>query len=871
MSKIRKIHVATGIYWVEIPEAEVFILCGCPADSVKHLMKKGFIAEKEEQGVTFETGPNVILLSDIQIQNGSFSNLAEFPVLQMFYRQGMLLPDNPVNYGNKPILVGSDDQVKAQLQYIYRGNYGLVSKEELEAAGLSTETADELMRVKVEFAFGQIKPFNELLDSVIISGDSTEIKNGVMVRRLNVNKFEISFMDEAVTVDLNLSAEQNYEVPYPLGFHNIKREYFTVVHAGEGDGWDINRPCMSSILFFQGKIYLIDAGPNIIHSLKSLGISINEIEGIFHTHNHDDHFAGLMTLMRADHKIKYFATQHVRTSVIKKLSAVASMEDDQFTNYFDVHDLWIGVWNEIDALEVKPIISPHPVETTIFYFRVMGDKGYSTYGHLADIASKSVLKKMINEGDPTKGITRQYYDSLWNEYLIEADVKKLDIGGGLIHGDALDFVDDRSKKIILSHTSQEINNEQKKIGSGAPFGMTDHIIMTHQDFIRRDAFGLLSSYFPTIPKYRLNALLNNPLVTFNPETLIMKKGEDIEYIYLILTGNVEIIKDDDINTILSSGSIAGEYPGLTNTPLNESYRTMNFVNALKISASLYSEFVMLNEVFDRITLRIEMQDFLQHIWLFNESLSYPVLSDIIENVETLSFPAGMRIIKSKSQGLYIIKEGSCRLILNNETIETLGKGDFFGEGVVLYDTSDMYQIEPVEDTQVFFINSESIKNIPIVHWKLFEVYRKRLRAMLDNNGSGPSTFSWREEYSVNLHNIDSDHKTMFEAAETLSRSIEQGQDTLVLKDVFNFLINYTTEHFKREEQLMSLYSYPDLEMHSRKHLLLTEEVVKFKQSFEANESTLDTTFLSFLQNWILEHILTEDRKYATYLNERNVH
>ena len=254
MSKVRKIKVATGIYWIEVPDAEVFILCGCPADSVKHLMKKGLITENEEQGVIFETGPNVILLSDIQIQNGSFSNLAEFPVLQMFYRQGMLLPDHPQNNGIKPMLIGSEDQVKSQLQYIYRGNYGLVSKEELLHTGLSSDTTDELMKVKMKFAFGEIKPFHELLDYKIVSSQYSEVRNGVKIRRINVNEFEVVYMDESVTVNLNLSPEQYYDVPYPLGFHNIKREYFTVVHTGDGDGWDINRPCMASIIFFQGKV-----------------------------------------------------------------------------------------------------------------------------------------------------------------------------------------------------------------------------------------------------------------------------------------------------------------------------------------------------------------------------------------------------------------------------------------------------------------------------------------------------------------------------------------------------------------------------------------------------------------------------------------
>ena len=87
---IHKIEVARGIQWVEIPEADLRILCGCPADAVKHMLKRGLILEKERKGVTCETGPNAILLSDLALQNGEFANLAEFPVLQMLYKQGLI-------------------------------------------------------------------------------------------------------------------------------------------------------------------------------------------------------------------------------------------------------------------------------------------------------------------------------------------------------------------------------------------------------------------------------------------------------------------------------------------------------------------------------------------------------------------------------------------------------------------------------------------------------------------------------------------------------------------------------------------------------------------------------------------------------------
>ncbi len=46
---IKKTSVSVGIFWIEIPQANVFMLCGCPADAVKHLKKRGLIESVEKR------------------------------------------------------------------------------------------------------------------------------------------------------------------------------------------------------------------------------------------------------------------------------------------------------------------------------------------------------------------------------------------------------------------------------------------------------------------------------------------------------------------------------------------------------------------------------------------------------------------------------------------------------------------------------------------------------------------------------------------------------------------------------------------------------------------------------------------------------
>ena len=137
----RRVNVTDGVFLVEIPEAGLRVPCSCPAGTIKHLRLQGLVAPTERSGVRFETGPNAILLSDLPVQGGTFANLAEFPVLQMLYRQGMLLPGHPGNTGRRPMLIGIEDQLRAQAAYIFRGNYGLASLEELRATGLDGNRA----------------------------------------------------------------------------------------------------------------------------------------------------------------------------------------------------------------------------------------------------------------------------------------------------------------------------------------------------------------------------------------------------------------------------------------------------------------------------------------------------------------------------------------------------------------------------------------------------------------------------------------------------------------------------------------------------------------------------------------------------------
>lgn len=83
-----------------------------------------------------------------------------------------------------------------------------------------------------------------------------------------------------------------------------------------------------------------------------------------------------------------------------------------------------------------------------------------------------------------------------------------------------------------------------------------------------------------------------PVLPFNVGQIIIKRGIPDEYAYLILNGVVEFIDSKmGFRSILSAGSLIGEFTALTQKPALRTYRTMSYVNAIQIPIELYREFV----------------------------------------------------------------------------------------------------------------------------------------------------------------------------------------------------------------------------------------------------------------------------------------
>ncbi|MGQ9919130.1 MAG: bacteriohemerythrin, partial [Bryobacteraceae bacterium] len=86
-----------------------------------------------------------------------------------------------------------------------------------------------------------------------------------------------------------------------------------------------------------------------------------------------------------------------------------------------------------------------------------------------------------------------------------------------------------------------------------------------------------------------------------------------------------------------------------------------------------------------------------------------------------------------------------------------------------------------------------------------------------------------------------------------------------LKRVLNDLMNYTRYHFGYEEKLMERAGYADLSSHKRVHRAMVEQVEKLRKEAESSRTGFSIKLMGFLKNWLTDHIMGTDQKYAPTL------
>lgn len=124
---------------------------------------------------------------------------------------------------------------------------------------------------------------------------------------------------------------------------------------------------------------------------------------------------------------------------------------------------------------------------------------------------------------------------------------------------------------------------------------------------------------------------------------------------------------------------------------------------------------------------------------------------------------------------------------------------------------------------------------------------------------------WNESLSVGNRQIDDDHKHLFMLLDKLQDAMRQGKANAVLAGILDELVQYTSGHFRREEQFMQRIAYADYAAHKAEHDKLIAEVSELQGRMQRGALTLSLSVNQFLSDWLNSHIMSSDIKLAKAL------
>lgn len=131
-------------------------------------------------------------------------------------------------------------------------------------------------------------------------------------------------------------------------------------------------------------------------------------------------------------------------------------------------------------------------------------------------------------------------------------------------------------------------------------------------------------------------------------------------------------------------------------------------------------------------------------------------------------------------------------------------------------------------------------------------------------------FEWNNSLDIGHPEIDRQHQQWLELLNQLEKQLLSGtskQDKNEKIRILKEILDFSSIHFKDEEEIMKSCNYPNLVEHYRMHKDFHQKVYDLYREVLDGKYVLDSELISMLRNWFLGHTQNEDRKAFQYSSQ----
>ena len=126
---------------------------------------------------------------------------------------------------------------------------------------------------------------------------------------------------------------------------------------------------------------------------------------------------------------------------------------------------------------------------------------------------------------------------------------------------------------------------------------------------------------------------------------------------------------------------------------------------------------------------------------------------------------------------------------------------------------------------------------------------------------------WQPAMSMGIEALDEEHRLLIGMINSLHEQWASGDAREKARETLMEMRRYAFNHFQHEEGMMLADGYPRLEEHQAQHEGFRVRLRHFEElAHQGKESPSDV--LTFLSDWLTNHILASDRDYARFVRSK---
>ncbi|MDH3354389.1 MAG: bacteriohemerythrin, partial [Chromatiales bacterium] len=155
-----------------------------------------------------------------------------------------------------------------------------------------------------------------------------------------------------------------------------------------------------------------------------------------------------------------------------------------------------------------------------------------------------------------------------------------------------------------------------------------------------------------------------------------------------------------------------------------------------------------------------------------------------------------------------------------------------------------------------------------------EILLQRIRELLDEDESNANSgllqhIEWSDAISTGIVIVDEDHKMLVSILNRCIDVTNSEKPDEELGNILEELLEFIAYHFRREEVVMEVCEYPDLEVHRQEHKRLSDSVHLLINEF-SHKGLTTMALLRFLRGWLKNHIIARDKEIAPYCQRKDM-